>query len=103
MPASSPVAVGKWRLVWTRQGATANPLQKALAGQVGAHAVPPCRSVACHLIGKQALPCQAQHWLLVCCATACLLPWLAQRKTKPSGIPTSLALHHQPLSSAPGG
>lgn len=34
VPASSPVAVGKWRLVWTRQGATANPLQKALAGQV---------------------------------------------------------------------
>lgn len=42
VPASSPVAVGKWRLVWTRQGATANPLQKALAGQVCSAAVPRC-------------------------------------------------------------
>ena len=32
-PAASPVAVGTWRLVWTQQGPTANPLQKALAGQ----------------------------------------------------------------------
>lgn len=35
-PATSPLAVGNWRLVWTRQGQSANPLQKALANQVGA-------------------------------------------------------------------
>lgn len=33
-PASSPLAEGTWRLVWTQQGETANPLQKALANQV---------------------------------------------------------------------
>lgn len=33
-PAASPLAAGTWRLVWTQQGETANPLQKALAGQV---------------------------------------------------------------------
>lgn len=34
-PAASPLAAGKWRLLWTRQGQTANPLQKALANQAG--------------------------------------------------------------------
>lgn len=33
-PARSQTAVGKWRLQWTQQGATANPLQKALSGSV---------------------------------------------------------------------
>ena len=32
-PAASPLALGKWRLVWSSQGPTANPLQKALANQ----------------------------------------------------------------------
>lgn len=35
--------------------------------------------------------CRVQHCLLVCCITACWLPWLAQRKTKPCG--TQPALH----------
>lgn len=33
-PARSAAAVGKWRLTWTRQGKTANPLQRALSKQV---------------------------------------------------------------------
>lgn len=33
-PAASPLAPGTWRLVWTQQGETANPLQKRLANQV---------------------------------------------------------------------
>jgi PAP_fibrillin len=33
-PAASPVAVGRWRLRWTKQDASANPLQRALAGKV---------------------------------------------------------------------
>lgn len=33
-PAASPLAPGTWRLVWTQQGETANPLQRALANQV---------------------------------------------------------------------
>jgi hypothetical protein len=33
-PARSPAAAGAWRLVWTKQGATANPLQRRLAGSV---------------------------------------------------------------------
>ena len=33
-PARSPLAEGVWRLRWSRQGAGANPFQKALAGQV---------------------------------------------------------------------
>ncbi|KAH7616619.1 hypothetical protein Ndes2526B_g08716 [Nannochloris sp. 'desiccata'] len=34
LPAKSTVATGNWRLIWTKQGSTANPLQKALAGSV---------------------------------------------------------------------
>jgi hypothetical protein len=34
MPAKSAVATGAWKLIWTKQGSTANPLQKALAGSV---------------------------------------------------------------------
>ncbi|KAL4858473.1 putative plastid-lipid-associated protein 12 [Chlorella vulgaris] len=33
-PAASPLAGGTWRLLWTQQGDTANPLQKALADKV---------------------------------------------------------------------
>ena len=33
-PARSEAALGKWRLLWTRQGSGANPLQRALAGSV---------------------------------------------------------------------
>lgn len=33
-PAASPLAAGTWRLVWSKQGKTANRFQKALAGQV---------------------------------------------------------------------
>lgn len=33
-PARSTVATGAWRLIWTKQGATANPLQRRLAGSV---------------------------------------------------------------------
>ena len=33
-PARSPLAVGTWRLRWTRQGARANPLQRRLANVV---------------------------------------------------------------------
>jgi len=32
---NNPLAAGKWRLRWTQQGKTANPLQKALADKVG--------------------------------------------------------------------
>ena len=39
-PAASPLALGKWRLVWSTQGHTANPLQKALANQ--ARLLPAC-------------------------------------------------------------
>ena len=33
-PAKNPVATGAWKLIWTKQGSTANPLQKSLAGSV---------------------------------------------------------------------
>jgi len=33
-PAQSPLAAGKWRLVWSEQAPDANPLQAALAGRV---------------------------------------------------------------------
>jgi hypothetical protein len=33
-PARSPLAAGAWRLLWTKQGAGANPFQRLLAGQV---------------------------------------------------------------------
>ena len=33
-PAKSQVALGAWRLLWTKQAKNANPLQRALAGQV---------------------------------------------------------------------
>ena len=33
-PARSTVATGAWRLIWTKQGATANPLQRRLANSV---------------------------------------------------------------------
>jgi hypothetical protein len=34
LPAKSAIATGNWKLIWTKQGSTANPLQKALAGSV---------------------------------------------------------------------
>jgi len=34
LPAKSTVATGNWKLIWTKQGSTANPLQKALSGSV---------------------------------------------------------------------
>ena len=33
-PAKSDAIKGKWRLLWTEQASNANPLQKALSGQV---------------------------------------------------------------------
>ena len=33
-PAKDDVILGKWRLLWSQQAENANPLQKALAGQV---------------------------------------------------------------------
>jgi len=33
-PARSPLIAGKWRLLWSQQADDANPLQKALVGQV---------------------------------------------------------------------
>ena len=33
-PASNPLATGGWRLIWTKQGETANALQQRLAGSV---------------------------------------------------------------------
>lgn len=33
-PARSPLAAGRWRLLWTKQGNSANPLQQALAKNV---------------------------------------------------------------------
>jgi hypothetical protein len=34
LPAKSTLATGAWKLIWTKQGSTANPLQQALAGSV---------------------------------------------------------------------
>jgi PAP_fibrillin len=34
LPAKSTIATGNWKLLWTKQGSTANPLQKVLASSV---------------------------------------------------------------------
>ena len=75
-PATSPLAPGKWRLVWSTQGPTANPLQKALANQ--ARPLAACLPVCLPAHPPSCLPACC---LLPACSSSCTCNVAAVPKT----------------------